>query len=96
VSEARDHEDYDEQPDQPFGLMDRLFVGMFPVHFIYLALVPCWWVMAPASLGWAALGLLVCRHPAARRNAVILCGIAAAQLAMIGLIFFRMVIGYAR
>jgi hypothetical protein len=45
-----------------------------------LALVPCWWLLAPVSLGWAGLGLLACRHPSARRNAVILFVIAVVQL----------------
>ena len=75
-----EREDYAERPFRPYGLIDQLFVGIQPIHFILLVLIPCWWLLAPASLAWATLGLLACRYPPARRNAVILFVIAAVQL----------------
>jgi hypothetical protein len=86
-----DRVDYADGPAGALGLVDRLFLGIYPIHFVFLALVPCWWALAPAGLGWAALGSMVCRHPVARRNAVILFGITAAQMAVIGAAVVRVV-----
>jgi hypothetical protein len=80
-----ERDDYADDPFRPFGRIDRLFATIEPIHFILLALVPCWWPFAPAFLGWAALGLLVCRHPLARRNAIILLVIAIGQFVAVGL-----------
>jgi hypothetical protein len=84
-----EREDYAERPFRPYGLIDQLFVGIQPVHFIVLVLVPCWWPLAPASLAWAIVGVLACRYPPARRNALVLLLIAIGQLAAVGVLAAR-------
>jgi hypothetical protein len=79
-----ERDDYEDELGQSISLIERLFLGIEPIHFVLLAFIPCWWPLAPGSLGWAALGLLVGRHPVARRNALILLAIALGQLAVIG------------
>jgi hypothetical protein len=64
-----EREDYADEPYAPDAWLDRMFAGILPIHFVFLVLVPCWWLLAPASLAWAGLGLLACRDPSARRNA---------------------------
>jgi len=84
-----ERDDYAERPFRPYGLIDRLFTGILPIHFVFLALVPCWWLLAPASLGWGTLGLLACRDPLARRNAAVLFAIAAGQLLPLAYVMFK-------
>ncbi len=74
-----DTADYADGPAGDLGAIDRLFLGILPIHFVFLVFVPCWWLFAPATLGWAAIGLLTCRHPAARRNAIVLFAVALVQ-----------------
>jgi hypothetical protein len=97
-SASRDDErnDYADDRDDSVGLIDRLFLGIFSIYFIYLALVPCWWPFAPLTLGWAAVGLLVCQHPLARRKAIALFVIASAQMAIVGFVIVWMVVLNAR
>lgn len=91
-----ERDDYADNRDDPNCLIDWLFLGIFPINFIYLAFVPCWWPLAPLTLGWAGLGLLVCYHPLARRNAITLFAIASAQMAIVGFVFVRTVVPNAR
>ena len=75
-----ERDDYAERPFCPYGLIDQLFANIQPIHFILLVLIPCWWLLAGASLAWATLGMLACRYPPARRDAFILFVIAGGQL----------------
>ena len=75
-----ERDDYADDPLRPFGRIDRLFAGIEPIHFMFLVLVPCWWLLVPATLGWAGIGLLACRHPIARQNAIILFVVGLVQL----------------
>ena len=75
-----ERDDYADDPFRPFGRIDRLFAGIEPIHILFLVLLPCWWLLAPATLAWAGLGLMACRDPVARRNAIILFVVGAVQL----------------
>ena len=90
MSESYDEEkdDYTDHPARPFGRFDALFAGIYPIHFVFLVcFMPCY-PLFPIILFWAALGSLVCRHPAARRNAWILLAIAVVQMTTIGCFVF--------
>lgn len=84
--------DYADDPALPYGRIDGLFLDIEPIHFILLVLVPCWWPLGPAVLGWAGLGIMVCRHPAARRNAVILLVIALGQTSIVAVYVFSVAV----
>jgi hypothetical protein len=77
---------FDDDPERPFSSFDRLFATILPVHFLFLLMVPCWYPIAPFTMVWACLGLLVCRHPSARKNAVLLFVIATWQIVLIGVL----------
>jgi hypothetical protein len=76
-------EDYAEEPKRPDCRFDRYFIGISPVHLMFLLALPCWYFLAPFTLGWASLGLMICNHPVARRNALILLAVALFQIAAI-------------
>jgi hypothetical protein len=86
-------DDYADNPARPYGRFDALFAGIDPIRFVFLVcLTPCY-AFFPITLFWGAIGSLVCRHPAARRNAWILIAIAIAQmLAVICLVFWDSIV----
>ena len=86
MSPHDEQDDYADGPTPELGAIDRLFIGILPIHLIFLVLIPVWWALAPASVGWAGLGLLVCRHPLARRNAILLFVVGAGQLTVMVLV----------
>jgi hypothetical protein len=75
--------DYSEDLTNRPSRWDDIFADVAPIQFFILALFgPCY-VGGPFLLCLAAMGLLVCREKAARRNAAILFAIGLFQCLVI-------------